>query len=267
MEPFQDELRRRREQPRALDGPDEARDGLLQPGNLTESLLVLVRTHAIRDLDAPAGLEVRDDALAALEREVLVPDLQDSAVDEALDQVALALLLATVLELDLADRRCRDGGEVRQARDDLGLAGLERTLLRVRDERLVVVDGDAYAHARRLVDLVRGARLHGELREDLLQELRDARRQLGAVDARRLLLDDRDLFVERARIVRADLDVEPVLQRRDDAAAARVVLGVRRREDHDVERQPDLVAFDLDGSRRHQVQEADRHIPGQLAQR
>jgi hypothetical protein len=49
-------------------------------------------------------------------------------------------------------------------------------------------------------------------------------------------------------------------------AAARVVLRVRRREDHDVERQADLVAFDLDVLLLHQVEEADLHLLGQVGQ-
>ena len=46
--------------------------------------------------------------------------------------------------------------------------------------------------------------------------------------------------------MRADLRPEPVLERRDDAAAVRVVLRVGRREQHDVERKAHLVAPDLD---------------------
>jgi hypothetical protein len=64
MEPLQDELGRRREEAGALDGPDESRHGLLQAGDLAEPFLILVGTHAVRHLDAPAGLEVVDDALA-----------------------------------------------------------------------------------------------------------------------------------------------------------------------------------------------------------
>ena len=43
-----------------------------------------------------------------------------------------------------------------------------------------------------------------------------------AVEALLLLAHDRDLVVERARVVRPDLRAEPVLERRDDPAAADV---------------------------------------------
>src|SRR4051812_21209572 len=77
MEAFEDELGGGREETRALDRADEPRDGLAQAGDLAEPLLILIGPHAVGDLDAPAGLEVVDDALAGLEREVLVPDLED----------------------------------------------------------------------------------------------------------------------------------------------------------------------------------------------
>ena len=68
------------------------------------------------------------------------------------------------------------------------------------------------------------------------------------------------------RVVRADLGAEAVLQRRDDAAAVRVVLGVRRRDEHDVEREPDLVAPDLDVALLEHVQQADLDALGEVGQ-
>src|SRR4029453_520304 len=79
VETLEHELRRGGEQTRALDGPDEPRDRFAQAGDPPEALLILVGPHAVGDLDAPPGLEVLDDALAALECEVLVPDLEDGA--------------------------------------------------------------------------------------------------------------------------------------------------------------------------------------------
>ena len=57
--------------------------------------------------------------------------------------------------------------------------------------------------------------------------------------------------------MRADLAAEPVLQRRDDAAAVRVVLGVGGGEEHHVERQADLVAADLHVALLEHVEHAD----------
>ena len=61
----------------------------------------------------------------------------------------------------------------------------------------------------------------------------------------RLLLHHRRLELGVERVVRADLRAETVLERRDDAPAVRVVLGVGRGQQHDVDGEPDLVAPDL----------------------
>ena len=82
----------------------------------------------------------------------------------------------------------------------------------------------------------------------------------------RLLLDDRDLELDVERVVRADLRAEAVLQRRDDAAAVRVVLGVRRRDEHDVEREPDLVAADLHVALLEHVEQTDLDALGEVGE-
>ena len=72
--------------------------------------------------------------------------------------------------------------------------------------------------------------------------------------------------VDVERVVRADLGAEAVLQRRDDAAAVRVVLGVGRRDQHHVERQADLVAADLDVALLEHVEQADLDALGEVGQ-
>ena len=64
----------------------------------------------------------------------------------------------------------------------------------------------------------------------------------------------------------ADLGAEAVLERRDDAAAVRVVLGVGRRHQHQVERQPDLVAPDLHVALLEHVQQADLDALGEVGE-
>ena len=64
----------------------------------------------------------------------------------------------------------------------------------------------------------------------------------------------------------ADLGAEAVLERRDDAAAVRVVLGVRRRHQHDVERQADLVAADLHVALLEHVEQADLDALGEVGE-
>ena len=72
--------------------------------------------------------------------------------------------------------------------------------------------------------------------------------------------------VDVERVVRADLAAEAVLQRRDDAAAVRVVVGVGRRDEHDVEREADLVAADLHVALLEHVEQADLDALGEVGQ-
>ena len=87
-----------------------------------------------------------------------------------------------------------------------------------------------------------------------------------ALSGRGLLLDDRHLELGVERVVRADLRAEPVLERRDDAAAVRVVLGVRRRDEHEVEREADLVAADLHVALLEHVEQTDLDPLGEVGQ-
>ncbi len=82
----------------------------------------------------------------------------------------------------------------------------------------------------------------------------------------RLLADDRDLVGQLGRVVGADLGAEPVLQRRDDPAAVRVVLRVRAGHHEDVERQPQDVAADLDVALLHHVEHRDLDALGEVGQ-
>ena len=85
-------------------------------------------------------------------------------------------------------------------------------------------------------------------------------------DQRRLLADDRDLVGKLGRVVRADLGPEPVLERRDDPPAVRVVLRVRRGHHEHVERQAHDVAADLDVPLLHHVEHRDLDALGEVRQ-
>ena len=83
---------------------------------------------------------------------------------------------------------------------------------------------------------------------------------------RRLLLHDRDLGLDPERVVGAHLGAEAVLERRDDPAARRVVLGVGAGHHEEVDRQADQVAADLDVLLLHDVEEADLDALGEVRQ-
>ncbi len=67
-------------------------------------------------------------------------------------------------------------------------------------------------------------------------------------------------------VVGADLRADAVLERRDDLAARRVVLRIGAEDQHDIERQPHGVAFDLDVAFLKDIEEADLHLAGQIGQ-
>ena len=157
--------------------------------------------------------------------------------------------------------------EVAHPGHDLGLAVAQRAARGVGDERLVVGDRQAHRHAGALVDVRRAAGLLAHLGHDLGHERRaPATLRPSARERPRLLLDDVHLELGVERVVRADLRAEAVLQRRDDAPAVRVVLGVRRRDQHEVDREPDLVAADLHVALLEHVEQTDLDALGEVGE-
>ena len=66
--------------------------------------------------------------------------------------------------------------------------------------------------------------------------------------------------------MRHDLAADPILERRDDLAARRVVLGIGREAELHIERQAHRIALDLDVSFLHDVEQADLHLAGEIGQ-
>ena len=111
-----------------------------------------------------------------------------------------------------------------------------------------------------LVDRAGLAQRAGEPGEDLDEVVGYVGHEVG------LLADHRDLVLELDRVVRADLGAEPVLERRDDAAAVGVVLGVGAGHHEGVQRQPQHVAADLDVALLHHVEHRDLDPLGEVGQ-
>ena len=79
-----------------------------------------------------------------------------------------------------------------------------------------------------------------------------------------LLPDQRQLGIERGRVVSADLGAEPVLEGRDDPAPVGVVLRVGAGHEHQVEREPQGIAADADVTFLQHVEQRDLDPLGQV---
>src|SRR5262249_36599957 len=72
----------------------------------------------------------------------------------------------------------------------------------------------------------------------------------------RLLFGNRDSLIDGRRIMRADLAADAVLQWRDDLAARRIILGIRREHQREIERQTDGIALNLHVALLHDVEQS-----------
>src|SRR5690348_11122556 len=163
----------------------------------------------------------------------------NGASEETVDDALLGHLIRKSLELELACGRSDKRRQVADTWCGLCLAESNGTLYGARRNGLQVGNADAHADARSLAYVRRAPRELRKLGNQLEHE--GGLDQLGyplARQLRPLLEHDLDLVLDRARIVRPDLRTEAVLERRDDAAAAGVVLGVGTCDDEQVQGQP-----------------------------
>ena len=80
------------------------------------------------------------------------------------------------------------------------------------------------------------------------------------------LIGDGDAFLDRRRIVRANLGADAVFQRSNDLAASGVVLGVGAEHQQHVERQAHRIALNLHVAFLHDVEQADLNFSCQVGQ-
>ena len=106
----------------------------------------------------------------------------------------------------------------------------------------------------------------GDRGDDLRHVGRHPHDHAVGVEGVRLLVDDGGLDLGVGRVVGADLAAEAVLERRDDPTPVRVVLGVGRADEQQVERQADLVAPHLDVALLQHVEQADLDALGEVGQ-
>ena len=192
--------------------------------------------------------------------------LEHRRLDDAVEHLRLAAVVER-LDLDLARRRRGERVEVGDARHDLALAVRERAP-RPRWRRASRSSRSTSRADTPERWFTCGERRASWLISATISVMNSGTRHLQplGVERPRLLLDDRHLELGLERVVRADLRAEAVLERRDDAAAVRVVLGVRRRDEQHVEREADLVAADLHVALFEHVEQTDLDALGEVGE-
>src|SRR5688572_10310852 len=149
---------------------------------------------------------------------------------------------------------------------DFILFALERPLLGITDQAFEIIDGDTHADTGRLIDLVGFARFEGQLSKDLFDESRHLDLAAAPVHGRGFLLHDRQLVLHVLGIVGANLHVKAVLQRRDNAAAAGIILRIGAGDDHHIQGEPDFVTLYLNVFFFHQVKQTHLYFFGKVGQ-
>ena len=154
------------------------------------------------------------------------------------------------------------GLQVRGADRGFGLAVDERAALGRRHQVFERRARQPRRHARLLVHVLARARLERHLLHDLAEDVRHGYAHGPAALGPRLLPGDRHAGLDLARVVRQDLGVDAVFERRDDGAAVRVVLGVGREHHQHVDGDAHVEAADLDVLLLHDVEQA--HLDARL---
>src|SRR5437870_9780320 len=264
MEPLEDKLHTRGGQCGPL-VQSQALERLLHPGQLAQHGGVALRGLAFGHLEGEAGIEALHQLVELTRLEVTPEDVEHRGFDDLL-QHGLVVALFPGFHLELAGTRGDDGGQVSDPRRGLRLACPQRTPRGVRYEVLVIGDRDADTDAGTLIDLGTSARQLAHLGHDFFHEVRHHDREVAILERGAFLLDDADLVVDVAGIMRPDLRAEAILERRDDPPAVRVVVRVGAGDHVDIDRQAQLDSADLHTALIEVVQQADLDPFGEIGQ-
>src|SRR6185437_7549733 len=185
--------------------------------------------------------------------------------DQVLGDRFGTLELALVLELEFACDRGQRGVDVRDAGDyRLFLRG-DGASLGVRYDVFQYADREPLRHPRAAVHPLVLAGLEGDPLDQLRDEVGQLERPPVALEPG-LLAGDRGTQLHRVGVMGDDLRSDAILERSDDLAAGRVVLGVGGEHERHVQVQADGVAFHLDVPLLHDVEQAHLDLPGEVGQ-
>src|SRR6185437_12612740 len=263
-ETFEDQLAGRDDRPGVLlAGQPDAFDEFEQSRDDAEALETGLRALVGGDLEGASFVEPVHDVVHVVSPDARFERRARVFPDQLLGDGLGTLQLAFVLELELARDRGQRGVHIRDSRHDRLLLAHDGSPLGGGDHVLEERDGQPLRDAALLVDPLVGAGLEGDALDQLTEEVGNPHTAPGPVGPG-LLARDADTQLDGEGIVGDDLGADAVLERRDDPAARRVVLGVRREDDRDVELEPDRVALQLDIPFLHHVEHPDLDLAGQV---
>src|SRR5262245_57065979 len=208
-------------------------------------------------------------------RETRAEDLAAGFADQVARDAFGADLFAFVFQLELSGDRGDRGVNIADPGSDYGLVVMQCAPLGVRQDALHLCDRQALADAGSFINAFIVTRDERDLFDDFADGLRDQKSQLIMIGiiaviavaiGPGLLLRDLDAFFYRSRVMSLNLRADPVLERRDNFAARRVIFGVGREDQQHVKWQPDRITLNLHVSFLHDVEQSDLNLSGQVRQ-
>ena len=182
--------------------------------------------------------------------------LMNRSLDEVVEDLPFPAVIHR-LDLNFSNRRCCECIKIIHPCNHRILSSTQTPSQSVCCQRLVVGHTQTNAHAAALVHMATGTCKVAELGDYKTEIIRNLYRDSTDRGCACLLLHDRVLEPNLEWVMGPDLASEAVLQRRNDSPTIRVVIGVRRCHQHDVERQANSMATNLDISLLKYVQQSD----------
>src|SRR5712664_3867055 len=197
---------------------------------------------------------------------MLAENAADGGANEFTSNGVRALELAFVLELQFSSDGREGGVDVGDAGDHGFFAVASGALLGAADEAFQSRDRQTLADTRAAVDALVLASLKRDFFDDLAEIVRHFDFLAGIAPHPSLLRRDGHSFLDARGIMGANFRADAVFQRRDDFSARRVIFRIRGKNEQDVERKSQRIAFNLNVPFLHDVEKADLNFSGEVGE-
>src|SRR6266481_2572954 len=197
---------------------------------------------------------------------MLAEDAADSGANQLAGDGVGAFELAFVFQFELAGDGRKSGVNIGDARNGIFLTDAGGTLLGVANHAFQRRDWQALAYARTAVDALVFTGLEGDFLDDFAQVAGDVDFASGIAADPGFLLSDDHAFFEGRGVMGANFRADAVFQGCNNFSAGGVVFRVRGKDQKHVERETQRVAFNLDVTFLHDVEQADLNFTGEVGQ-